>query len=109
MMKRYRFLILLVSTLLLGCEDHELAFDSMSNNKILNGKVLEKRSKGMTLALTGESRDRYSETIRVSVPDEEMIKLIEEGQDLSVWFDIIRESNPPQTKALKIKVITTPN
>lgn len=108
-MKMHGLWILLVSTLLLGCEDHDLAYDSMSDNKILNGKVLEKRSKGMTLALTGESRDRYSETIRVSVPDEEMIKLIEEGQDLSLWFDTIRESNPPQTKALKIKIITTPN
>ncbi|UTE78330.1 DUF3221 domain-containing protein [Rossellomorea sp. KS-H15a] len=108
-MKRYRFMIILVTTLLLGCEDPDLAYDKMSDNKILHGKVLEKRSKGMTLALTGESRDRYSETIRISVPDEEMIKLVEEGQELSVWFDIIRESNPPQTKALKIKVITTPN
>lgn len=108
-MKMEGLWILFVSPLLLGCEDQDLAYDNMSDNKILHGKVLEKRSKGMTLALTGESRDRYSETIRVSVPDEEMIKLIEEGQDLSVWFDTIRESNPPQTKALKIKIITTPN
>ncbi|WP_034761423.1 DUF3221 domain-containing protein [Rossellomorea vietnamensis] len=103
-MKRYRFLIILVSTLLLGCEYPDLAYDKMSDNKILHGKVLEKRSKGMTLALTGESRDRYSETIWVSVPDEEMIKLIEEGQDLSVWYDFVRESAPPQTKALKVAV-----
>jgi Protein of unknown function (DUF3221) len=104
-MKMHGLWILLVSTLLLGCEDPDLAYDKVSDNKILYGKVLEKGSKGMTLALTGESRDRYSETIRVSVPDEHMIKLIEKGQDLSVWYDFVRESDPPQTKALKVDII----
>jgi Protein of unknown function (DUF3221) len=98
-MKRYRFLILLVTTLLLGCKDQDLAYNNMSDNKIL------KRSKGMTLELTGELKDRYAETIRVSVPDENMIKLIEEGQGLSVWYDFVRESDPPQTKALKVEII----
>ncbi|MCC5803647.1 DUF3221 domain-containing protein [Rossellomorea vietnamensis] len=105
MKKRNGFLILLVTSLLLGCKDQDLAYDNMSDNKILYGKVLEKRSKGMTLALTGESKDRYSETIRVSVKDEVMIKLIEEGQDLSVWYDFLRESDPPQTRALKVAII----
>lgn len=104
-MKLQGLWILLVATLLLGCEDKEPIYDNMSDNKILHGKVLEKRSKGMTLALTGESRDRYSETIRVSVPDEEMIKLVEEGQSLTVWYDFVRESDPPQTKALKVAII----
>ncbi|WP_061809126.1 DUF3221 domain-containing protein [Rossellomorea vietnamensis] len=104
-MKMHGLWILLFSTLLLGCEDQDLAYDKMSDNKILNGKVLEKRSKGMTLTLTGESRDRYSERIRVSVRDENMIKLIEEGQELSVWYDFVRESDPPQTRALKVEII----
>ncbi|MEI2665435.1 DUF3221 domain-containing protein [Rossellomorea sp. LJF3] len=104
-MKMQGLWMLLVTTLLLGCKDQELIYDNMSDNKILHGKVLEKRSKGMTLALTGESRDRYSETIRVSIPDEEIIKLIEEGKSLSVWYDFVRESDPPQTKALKVAII----
>ncbi|CAN7549761.1 DUF3221 domain-containing protein [Rossellomorea sp. LjRoot5] len=104
-MKMQGLWILLVSTLLLGCEDQDLAYDKISDNKTLNGKVLEKRSKGITLALAGESRGRYSETIRVSVQDENMIKLIEEGQDLFVWYDFVRESDPPQTTALNIEII----
>ncbi|WP_430338766.1 DUF3221 domain-containing protein [Rossellomorea vietnamensis] len=59
----------------------------------------------MTLSLTGASKDRYSESIRVSVQAEDMIKLIEDGQSLSLWYDFIRESDPPQTKALKVAII----
>lgn len=104
-MKMHGLWILLVSTLLLGCKDQDLAYNHMSDNKILHGKVLEKRSKGMILELTGESKDRYAETIRVAVPDENMIKLIEEGQGLDMWYDFVRESDPPQTRALKVEII----
>jgi Protein of unknown function (DUF3221) len=108
-MKKIFYFVLLITILFLGCEDQELIYDNMSDNKILHGKVMEKRSQGMTLELSGESKKRYSEKIHVSVPDKWMMELIEEGQNLSVWFDMIRESNPPQTRALKVEIISSPN
>ncbi|MCR8849359.1 YobA family protein [Rossellomorea sp. SC111] len=108
-MKKIGYFILIVTLLLLSCEKQELIDDHISDKKIIHGKVLEKRNQGMTLELTGESKKRYSEKIHVSVPDKKMLEPIEEGQNISVWFDIIRESNPPQTKALKVEIIVTPN
>ncbi|MGF2616143.1 DUF3221 domain-containing protein [Rossellomorea aquimaris] len=28
---------------------------------------------------------------------------LQEGQQIKVWYDYIRESNPPQTRALKVE------
>jgi Protein of unknown function (DUF3221) len=109
MKKRNGFLILVVTFLLLSCEKQELIDDHISDKKIIHGKVLEKRNQGMTLELSGESKKRYSEKIHVSVPDKRIMESIEEGQNISVWFDMIRELNPPQTKALKVEIIATPN
>ncbi|MFI8684542.1 DUF3221 domain-containing protein [Rossellomorea sp. NPDC077527] len=103
-MKIIRIFILLITILLLGCQDQELVNNHLSDDKILHGNVLEKHSNGLTLALTGESKEKYSDIISVSVPDEGMIKLVKEGQSLSVWYDFIRESNPPQTRALKVEI-----
>ncbi|MGM0852475.1 MAG: DUF3221 domain-containing protein [Bacillota bacterium] len=106
-MKRKSLLILLVTNLvlLIGCEGvhpDNASYDDLSDDKIIHGKVIQKRCKGITLELTGESKETFSDTIRVGVADEEKFNSIEEGQNLSVWYDFIRESNPPQTKALKI-------
>ncbi|MBN8193254.1 DUF3221 domain-containing protein [Bacillus sp. NTK074B] len=106
-MNKNGFFILLVTFLLLGCEEDELVYDNKSDNKILYGKVLEKRNQGMTLELTGESKEKYSDIISISVPDENMMEFIKEGQHLSLWYDFIRESNPPSTRALKVKIIPT--
>ncbi|MGG3915376.1 hypothetical protein [Rossellomorea vietnamensis] len=39
--KKNVFWILLVATLLLGCQDQDLTYDNISDQKVLHGKVLE--------------------------------------------------------------------
>jgi hypothetical protein len=109
MMRKSACFLLMVSIILVlyGCDDRrsERAYEDFSSEKFIQGKVLQKRNKGITLELTDQSGQRFSDTIHVGVKDEEMLNHIEEGYNLSVWYDFIRESNPPKTTALKIEFI----
>lgn len=76
--------------------------NELSENKFIRGKVIEKENKRVFLELIGDSK-YISKTIRVSVSDEKILANIEVGQEILVWFDYIRESDPPQTRGLRIQ------
>lgn len=82
--------------------DDSIVF-GISDNKVLSGEVIKKRKKEITLEGNGDSIIGDG-TIWVKVDDENMLANIEKGQTVNVWFDYIRESNPPQTKGLKIEI-----
>jgi hypothetical protein len=90
-----------------GCSNvnshHHAQVDrEISDNKIIEGRILKINSKGVFLELMGDSKN-ISDTIRISVEDEEMLDNLVEEQVILVWYDYIRESNPPQTRGLKIE------
>ncbi|MFA9558255.1 DUF3221 domain-containing protein [Evansella sp. AB-rgal1] len=74
----------------------------LSDHKILYGKVTKKRRNEIALKSIDDSKDFYN-IIYVKVEDEKQLHSIRKGQNLAVWYDYIRESNPPQTKALKVE------
>lgn len=75
----------------------------ISDNKVLSGEVVKKRMKEITLEGNGDSIIGDG-TIRVKVDDKNMLSNIKKGQKVNVWYDYIRESNPPQTKGLRIEI-----
>ncbi|MCG7343963.1 YobA family protein [Sporosarcina sp. ACRSL] len=77
--------------------------DGISDSKILSGEVIKKRRKEITLELSESSSIGKGE-IWIKVDDESTLDNIKKGQQVSVWYDYIRESNPPKTKGLKIEV-----
>ncbi|MGI8386950.1 hypothetical protein [Robertmurraya sp. P23] len=107
-MIRMKFLSLFILSLIIctvGCSNnsqHENARDELSDQKIIQGRILTIHSKGVFLELMGDSKN-ISDTIRVSVEDEKMLDNLVEEKDILVWYDYIRESNPPQTRGLKIE------
>ncbi|MFV8829561.1 DUF3221 domain-containing protein [Alkalihalobacterium sp. APHAB7] len=74
----------------------------ISDDKVLNGEVIKKRRKEVTLKVTSDSIISDG-TIWVIVEDKSMLADITKGQKVNVWYDYIRESNPPQTSGLKIE------
>lgn len=118
---KIKFLLLLISSifvLTVGCSsenqldavggDRKNDYDELSDNKILQGKIIEVRPKGVTLQLIQESKE-FADTIRVGVEDEKLLFNLKEEQYILVWYDYIRESNPPQTRGLKIELIGSMN
>ncbi len=77
----------------------------ISDNKILSGKVIKKRKNEITLKGTDDPIIGEG-IIWVKVDDENLLADIKKGQHVTVWYDNIRESNPPRTKGLKIEVVS---
>ena len=113
MLRITAFLLLISSLVLLtfGCSSAnqrdntqaDLSINlGISDNKIIKGKVVKKINKEVFLELIGDSKN-ISDKISVGIEDEKMLINIEEGQNVLVWYDYIRESYPPQTKGLKIE------
>jgi Protein of unknown function (DUF3221) len=75
----------------------------ISDSKVLSGKVIKKRKKEIILKVSGDPVIGEG-TIWVKVDDGNMLADIKKGQKVNVWYDYIRESNPPRTKGLKIEV-----
>ncbi|TYR99220.1 DUF3221 domain-containing protein [Rossellomorea vietnamensis] len=83
-------------------ENQDKVNNSFSQDKVLQGTIIEFSEKGFTLKLTGESK-KVAKTIRVGLGGECSLNGLQEGQQIKVWYDYIRESNPPQTRALKVE------
>ncbi|SEN50216.1 Protein of unknown function [Mesobacillus persicus] len=101
MLKRTPWFILIM--LLIGCSNPPIN-NGISNDTTLEGIVIEKTTNGAFLELVGES-SHISNKIHVSVEDNEMLADIIEGQHVRVWYDVISESYPPQTQALRLELI----
>ena len=101
MLKRTPWFIVIL--LLFGCTNSPIN-TGISDDKILEGIVVEKTTGGVLLELVGESLT-ISDKVYVGVEDKEMIVEISEGQQVRVWYDLIRESYPPQAQALKIEEV----
>lgn len=82
--------------------DEDLA-DGYSENRFIVGYLIEKNENSLTLELTGDSTS-ISDIIIVYFDEELIQEDFKEGQKLTVWYDMIRESYPPQTKAFKIQI-----
>ncbi|MDE5416167.1 DUF3221 domain-containing protein [Alkalihalobacterium chitinilyticum] len=119
-MRKILSFLLLVTLLMMGCSDgtdiestnnneykEEISNTNnsllgISDDKVLSGEVIQKRRKEITLKVTSDSVISDG-TIRVIVEDKSMLADITKGQKVNVWYDYIRESNPPQTRGLKIE------
>lgn len=98
-----RTIILMAALILLGCGNPDI-MDGISDDKIIEGKIIEITGNGLFLELIGESQ-KISDKISVEVEADKMLADIEEGQTVKVWYDQIRESYPPQTRGLKVEVL----
>ncbi|MGM0901355.1 MAG: DUF3221 domain-containing protein [Bacillota bacterium] len=98
-----RTIILMVALILLGCGNPDI-INGISDEKILEGKIVKKTGTGLFLELIGESQ-KISDKISAEVEDDMMLADVEEGQRIKVWYDHIRESYPPQTRGLKVEVL----
>ncbi|MDX5475965.1 MAG: YobA family protein [Bacillaceae bacterium] len=107
--------LLLVTLLIMGCSagaDIETTNEEIPNtnnslfgisdDKFLIGEVIRKRRKVITLKVSSDSIITDF-TIWVFVEDKKKLADIKKGQSVNVWYDYIRESNPPQTRGLKIE------
>lgn len=101
MLKRTPWFILIL--LLIGCTNPPIN-TGISDDKLLEGIVSEKTTNGVLLELVGESL-HISDKIHVSVEDKEMLADIIVGQQVRVWYDVIRESYPLQTQALRLELV----
>ncbi|WP_096187347.1 DUF3221 domain-containing protein [Evansella halocellulosilytica] len=118
-MRKILSFLLLVTLLMMGCSDgtdiettnnnaykEEISTNSslfgISDEKVLSGEVIKKRRKEITLKVTSDFM-MPDGTIWVTVEDKSMLADIKKGQKVNVWYDYIRESNPPQTRGLKIE------
>lgn len=112
MLRMTSFLLIISSLILLtfGCSNNNQCENEqkdtninlgLSENKFIHGKVL-KKDKVVILELIGDSKI-ISDKIIVSVEDGKMLGDIEEGEEILVWYDFVRESYPPKTRGLKIK------
>lgn len=86
-----------------GYKGHVNINYGISDDKIIRGKVVKKETNEILLETNGESMN-ISGTIIVNL-EEKILANIEEGQDIIVWYDYIRESYPAQTRGLKIDAV----
>jgi|GEM_PF-4544876 len=105
MVKRL-FMLLFLLGCLTGCtintlSDHE--FDALSEDKIIEGRVIEIKKNNLILSID-EGSNWGSGEIHVSTQEAKTEENITKGQNLKIWFSYIRESYPPQTNALKIEI-----
>ena len=112
MKKNVIFLFILSSLLLAGCgkgdynTDHDedsSSLDEFSDNSVLTGEITEINNNAFHLDVN-EAGQNIADTIWVTVEDADTMSEIQIGQHVSIWFDMIRESYPPQTDALKIEI-----
>ncbi|MEB1808378.1 MAG: YobA family protein [Bacillaceae bacterium] len=119
-MRKFLSFLLVVTLLMMGCSDgtdientnnneYKEAISNTNNSlfgisddKVLSGEVIKKSRKEITLEITSDSIISEG-TIWVIVEDKSMLADITKGQKVNVWYDYIRESNPPQTRGLKIE------
>jgi hypothetical protein len=94
-------MIIMMAFVFLGCSQPEV-MDGLSDDKVLEGKIVELTGNELFLELIGDSQ-KFSDKISVSVEDEKILADLEEGQLVKVWYDQIRESYPPQTRGLKVE------
>jgi Protein of unknown function (DUF3221) len=95
---------------------------SVSENQISDKKVIEgfvkKTEKGNYLIISDKSLntddiinlstqeliDKYSEVYIFTTNKEEHKSLLIDTTKVKIWYDYIRESNPPKSKILKLEI-----
>ncbi|RIW30375.1 DUF3221 domain-containing protein [Bacillus salacetis] len=93
-----------LAPLMTGCSNEEEIIDTgISDSKILQGKVLEEETNGLWIEPVNEL-EKWGDKVRVGFSDVQMTADVNEGQIINIWYDNIRESDPPQIHALKIEV-----
>jgi hypothetical protein len=90
---------------LTGCSNSEEEMNmGMTDSKILQGKVLKKESNELWIEPVSDLK-RWGDMVIVGFPNGQMTADAEEGQIVDIWYDYIKESDPPQTNGLKIEVV----
>jgi hypothetical protein len=54
---------------------------------------------------TQELIDKYKEEYIISTKVKEQQDIMVSGVNVKIWYDYIRESNPPRTKILKLEIV----
>lgn len=79
------------------------SFDEISDNNVLTGEIIEIENEMIFLDVNDDEK-YIADTIWVTVKDSEKLNDLQIEQNVSIWFNMIRESYPPQTDALKIEI-----
>ncbi|MBN6206167.1 DUF3221 domain-containing protein [Ralstonia pickettii] len=77
--------------------------DEIFDNNTLTGEIIEIENDIFLLDVNDEGKN-IADTIWVTVEDAKKLNDLQIGQNVSIWFNMIRESYPPQTDALKIEI-----
>ncbi|GGF18220.1 hypothetical protein GCM10010954_16200 [Halobacillus andaensis] len=67
----------------------------------LEGKVEQKTTNGFILEVTAASKATFSDVMHVSYSGRHVLH---KGDHVWVWYDEIRESDPPQTVAVEVEI-----
>ncbi|TYR81799.1 DUF3221 domain-containing protein [Priestia megaterium] len=114
--------LLQISFGLTSCESKSskeiLPENKISDKKVVEGRVKELKDgnylvisntdiniKEISNLSTQQLIDKYSEVYIFSTNKEEYQRLLQSGLKVRIWYDYIRESNPPRSKILKFEII----
>ncbi|MFG6146862.1 hypothetical protein [Halobacillus sp. B23F22_1] len=94
-------MILLITCMIAGSQQQSDNNPAADPGLLLEGEVEQVGTNGFILGLTAASKEQHSDMIRVGYEESHKIQA---GDYVFVWCDYIRESDPPQTTAVKLKM-----